>query len=859
MKKHIVSIIAIIVSFIASVAWGASPAFENFKAGMFSRSGNTIQIAAGATNANGELLLTPNTATNLAGSNLNFVKVTTQVGDANLSWPFMQLADSNTPPELLYRPNSMSGGAEGNRRSFTQTQRGQAPRGYSTWNAFGTNYNGTQLTNVLLAMSTNGMVRNGYNWITFDEGYGYIASTPGSTAFDGSISKWDAVRFPGGAKGVVDFAHSLGIKCMIYGGPVPYGPAGCYVWGGTNLTDLALNVSNYINYIGIDGFKWEGGAAGNVHQLVNEINKWSKPVWINVAASTNHHTWTSYEPWMADTVNSWRPGVGYGNIGDINGRPDRLYQWADVANFSMIRPGHVVNFDLLGGHPAYWGVDIPEIKQAGTKYTGSLNILAMMAMANSEIWMSSAPIPYEHGAHRYASYYTDYDNPLINRIQGDLTKPMWQQSSNYLAVQYGKWLSDGSLAVLVQNRSATNKTEVINFDDYFGNFSPAMVESTNRNICTVRDVMRNVTLGYYTNSYSATISPTNIAWVQITKGIVEHYAPGTNYISDYGWMYSTNYPDNNPGMCANYTYLPYGSGKIFINSTVYDHGFYSSHGNFVRLKYALNKQADFFSATAWNRFNGANCGVNIYTNDVLATTVLMPVSGSVSNILVGVTNADTMIIEITNATATLAFVLADPLIYCRGQTKVDEQGRQIRLLDKSYIEAAFTAAATPNLAGNGVNITNVGENLIFFDSLPITGFTRLSPNGPGPSPSTLFGGFSGTGAAARRAYVWVPGWVTNAIFYGMVIQSSAISTWTNLIDPSFQASDGRFVGSGGGLNSSNEVCTIEAANAVSNYTFTVKWPATNVAVKGFQMSFLQATNTTATHYIGPVMKVRYNP
>ena len=72
MKKHIVSIIAIIVSFIASVAWGASPAFENFKAGMFSRSGNTIQIADGATNAAGKTIATTDnagnatTATNLA-------------------------------------------------------------------------------------------------------------------------------------------------------------------------------------------------------------------------------------------------------------------------------------------------------------------------------------------------------------------------------------------------------------------------------------------------------------------------------------------------------------------------------------------------------------------------------------------------------------------------------------------------------------------------------------------------------------------------------------------------------------------------------------------------------------------------
>jgi hypothetical protein len=793
--------------------------------------------------------------TNLTGTNLDFIKVTTQVGDAALSWPFMQLADSNTPPELLYRPNSMTGGGEHSIPSATQVKLGLPPRGFTTWNAYGTNFNGQDLTNKILTMVTNGMVRNGYNWLMIDEGYGYVASTPGSTAFDGGISKWDANRFPGGAKAIVDFAHSKGIKCMIYGGPVPYGPAGCYVWGGTNLSDFALNVSNYINYIGIDGFKWEGSAAGNVHVLVNEINKWSKPMWVNVASSTNHHEWTTYEPWMADTVNSWRPGVG--KFGDINGRADRLYQWADFANFSMIRPGHVVNFDMLANHPAYWGIDVPEIKTAGTKYTGNLNILAMMAMANSEIWLAQTPT-HEGTSHRYASYYGDYNNPLIHAIQTDFTKPVWKQSSNELAVAYGKWLKDGSLAVLIQNRSTTNKTEVINFDDYFGNHAPAMVQSTNANVCTVRDVLRNMTLSYYTNTYSQTISPTNIAWVKITKGIVEQYVPGTNYLSDYGWAYSTNYPDNDPGMGVNYTYLPYGSGKIFINSTTYDHGFYSAHGNFVRLKYPLHKQADYFSATVWNRFNGANSGVNIYTNDVLAQTVLMPTTGSVSNILCGVTNADWITIELTNTTAGAAFVVADPLIFCRGQTKVDEQGRQVRTLHESVINAAFSAASTPVLVGSGVGITNIGENIIYFDSLPNNGFNRIS--GASPSPNgTLFAGFAGSGASARRCNVFVPGWVTNAIFDGMQIESSAVSTWTNLIEPSFYARDGKFVGSGGGLNASNEVCMITAAGGVSNYTFTVKWPATNVSVKCFQMSFLTATNTTATHYIGPAMRVRYNP
>ena len=784
-------------------------------------------------------------------------------GDGENVNPYVVLNATNqsTPPELLYRPGSVSGGAENNIVSFTRIKRGVAPRGVSTWNYFGADTNtftGQSVTNLIYRMSTNGMVRWGNNDLTLDEGISfrgngiatnnYPAAVPFGYSYDENrIWRADTNRFPGGLKAIVDCAHANGIKVHLYCSPALFGSAGYWMPFGSNHVDMVNNVSNLAIHVGVDGFKFEQGYSGSLHEFVNEAVRWGKPVWINVPADNG------YEPQFADTVNAWR--VGTGLFGDINGMPSRLYQWADIANFSMIRPGHVPDFDLLYSHSAYRA--IPNLNGYGTNSTGTINILALSAMANANIWHGRVAA-YEGEAARYDSFYEDYNNPLINAIQADFTKPMWKQSSNYLAVAYGKWLEDGSVAVLIQNRSDTNKTEVIEFDDYFGNHAPAMSQSTNHNVCTVRDIMQNVTLGYYTNSYSVSVGPTNIAWLKITKGIVEHFAPGTNYLSDYGWMSLTNYPDNDPGMTVNYTYYPW-QNKIFINSTLYDHGFYSAYGNFVRLKYALNKQADYFSGKLWTRFNGANTGVNIYTNDVLATTVLMPTSGSISNLFVSLTNADTMMIEVTNATANLAFTLAEPLVYCRGQTKVDEQGRQIRLLDKSYVDSAFTAAATPVLAGDGLNITNIGENIMFFDSIPVASFSRLSPSSPGPAPSTLQSGFSGTGAAARRAYIWVPGWVTNATFYGMVIQASAVSTWTNYIEPSFQASDGRFVGSGSGLNASNEVCMITAANAVSNYTFTVKWPATNVNWKGFLMSFLAATNTSATHYIGPVMKVRYNP
>lgn len=80
MKKHIAFVIVIIASFFGSIAWGASPAFENFKTGVFVRSGNTIQIATGATNASGDMIYTASLTTNLinilATNNLPIFDVT---------------------------------------------------------------------------------------------------------------------------------------------------------------------------------------------------------------------------------------------------------------------------------------------------------------------------------------------------------------------------------------------------------------------------------------------------------------------------------------------------------------------------------------------------------------------------------------------------------------------------------------------------------------------------------------------------------------------------------------------------------------------------------------------------------------
>lgn len=59
MKNHIKKSIPVLVLWlIAASAFGASPAYENFKSGVFSRTGNTIQIAEGATNAAGQTLAT---------------------------------------------------------------------------------------------------------------------------------------------------------------------------------------------------------------------------------------------------------------------------------------------------------------------------------------------------------------------------------------------------------------------------------------------------------------------------------------------------------------------------------------------------------------------------------------------------------------------------------------------------------------------------------------------------------------------------------------------------------------------------------------------------------------------------------
>lgn len=690
MKKHIASIIVIIASLIASVAWGASPAFENFKAGMFSRSGNTIQIAAGATNANGELLLTPNSLTGKGNliTNLHFETSSTWNDESSSNAPvFQSMLVDRVPPQLNYRPASMDGAAENNIQSATVTKHGVAPRGYATWNMFGTNMNEASIIGLIQNQTTNGSMRTGYSWQLWDEGLGYpstvnsgVAVQPFTVAYDANrLWKIDATRFPNGFKYLLDRAHTNGIKVMLYVTPTAWGPAGWWTPLGSNRVDMANNVSNLV-YLGVDGFKYEGGQDGRAHEFINEVNKWGKPIWVNMPTQTNYVTGLSYEPWMADTINSYRPGVK--NYGDLNGTADRLYGWADKANFSIIRPGHVVNFDMLGAstetaYPAYWGIDNPYIRRGTvTKYTGNLNILAMMAMANSEIWLARQTA-HEGEAWRYNSYYTDYNNPLVNEIQADFTKPMFVLYSNYLAVAYGKWLSDGGIAVLIQNRSTTNKTETVSLDSLFGNHHPTMVQSTNANVCTLIDISRNVTLGYATNNYSVTISPTNISWLKIRKGIVERYNPGTNYLSDHGWAYSTNYPDANPGISVNSYALPYGNGKLTINSTTYDKGFFapSAYGEF---KYMLHKQADFFSAIVQPiHASSPNSQVIILTNDVVAHVATVA-SGVVTNIFVGVTNADSLTIIVSNnpiATATAAFQICDPLIYCRFANRSDATGK----------------------------------------------------------------------------------------------------------------------------------------------------------------------------------------
>ncbi len=555
------------------------------------------------------------------------------------------------------------------------------PKGVNGWfNCCNAINNTSDFTNLVNLMVNDGMVKNGWNWLLFDVGPepapAYDSPFPlvtNSTPYPAltNATGWldfDAGAFPEGAKWLIAYAHTNGVKIILYAFNSPGGGTGSYV--GSNYVQRAQPgiygdtyyyawLANAITNWGLDGIKDDANRDG-IARYTNAVLQ--AKVIADCSAVTGKSFYVNtpcirgYETWFNGLYNSWR--IGTYPYGDVNNFP-AYYNWLDIAPFGLTQPNSFNDFDemyqradfiVLSGNPLF------------------RNELATMTMANAPLLSGQVPTQQRIFPAQEGWFYDFYDNPLINSIQADFTSSMQKVSSNNLAVVYSKKLADGTFAFVLQNRASTNQTISISLTNLYPLVSTP--------VFTIHDIFRNAPTVLATNNYTVSVAANYLEWFKVIPGVEQQFAAGTNNLTYYAWSTNSFVYCGETVQVNNYNN---GTGGPFpltgswpfpaTNQT----GIVMPTAGTNALTWFIGGVGTTFSATLGAQF------ANNWFKVLGDTTVLWSgnvLSGTVTNIAVSVAGYNNLTITYTNnnyqgATATSIGLIGDPLLVCSSQTAID--------------------------------------------------------------------------------------------------------------------------------------------------------------------------------------------
>ena len=579
---------------------------------------------------------------------------------------------------------------------YSQGQFDRAPRGVSMWfGGIGT-ASETNLWAVVTNMVGNGMVANGYDTILIDGGCPNGWDSPFPFVTNGvpypaltNATGWldfDTNYFPHGAAWTISMMHSNGIKCILYAFNAGYGNANGSTGAGTNVYANAqpglFGSAYYYNWLSnavvnwkLDGIKDEISGNNYTNGIVQQAiiakatTRTQRPFFVNVSGSTN-----GYQPYYRGLFNSWRIGVGI--AGDVYS-VGTYYTWLDNTPF------YVADKTAFNDLDEYVAGD-------WFQYNWSLirNRLAMDSMANAAILVESVPAVEKNNPLVHATYYENYDNPVINSVQADFTSRVQLVSSNSAGVvTYQKLLKDGTYAVCLQNRnSSVTNTATIGLTNLYPTLFPP--------VATIHDCFLNAPIAVVTNTYTATIATNDVAWFKVIPGVEQPFPNGaSNYLANFPWSAG---------------YAPGQSLAIGVNN--FGGAYFGSFGKLPapfrgNSAYPTNQSCLQFDVNVTNNFswiiNGnataltfgligwiGNTDCKFYGDGTLLADYNCVTAGY-TNYTVNLTGVNKLTLVMTNASESYCY-FGDPIVYCP-YTKLQP--------------GAFTATNAP-ANGNALRYTN---------------------------------------------------------------------------------------------------------------------------------------------------------
>jgi alpha-galactosidase len=363
------------------------------------------------------------------------------------------------------------------------------PMGWNSWNKFGCNVSDEMIRGMADAMVKSGMKDAGYQYVVIDDCWQVERDK------DGNIVP-DAKRFPEGIKALADYVHSLGLKFGIYS------DAGSKTCAGRpgGLGHEYLDAIKYAAW-GVDYLKYDWcntttqDARASYANIRQALDTAGRPIVLSICE------WGSHQPWL------WGAEVG-GNLwrttGDISDKWQSKRKWPDG---SCCELGAVDIIDLQVGlysfaGPGHWNdPDMLEVGNGGmtdTEYRSHFSLWAILAaplIAGNDLRSMRPEIHDILTNKEVIAVNQDLMGRQAQRVHKDGDLEVW-----------AKQLKDGSRAVILFNRSASEQNVAVAWEDigYPDHLSAA-----------VRDLWQKKDLGKFTGKFSAPVASHGVVMVTV--------------------------------------------------------------------------------------------------------------------------------------------------------------------------------------------------------------------------------------------------------------------------------------------------------------------------------------------------------
>jgi alpha-galactosidase len=357
------------------------------------------------------------------------------------------------------------------------------PMGWNSWNKFGCNVSEDLIKTMADAMVSSGMKDAGYQYIVIDDCWQI------SRDKEGNIIP-DPQRFPSGMKALADYVHSKGLKFGIYSDA---GTATCQKRPGSRgyeFQDARQYAAWGVDYLKYDWCNTSTQNAQASYSIMRDALKLAgRPVVFSICE------WGTSRPWLwaqnvghlwrttGDIVDAWDTGSRRGGLG--------VMQILDlqVGLESFAGPGHWNDPDML---------EVGNGRMTETEYQAHFSLWCLLAaplMAGNDLRSMSPEIRAILTNREAIAVNQDPLGMQGRKVRDDGDLEVWARQ-----------LSDGSRAVILLNRSASEAPITVNWTEL--GYPPHLSAA-------VRDLWQHKDLGKFTGQFSATVAPHGVVMVTV--------------------------------------------------------------------------------------------------------------------------------------------------------------------------------------------------------------------------------------------------------------------------------------------------------------------------------------------------------